>query len=133
MTFDHFEGRNLMSDNEWNLNRFCSSRNTNVVGGASKLFEYFVKVYNPSRVISYADRDWSIGNLYYKLGFKKIGESQPDYKYLVDGQRVHKSRYKKSKTKTMLTESKYALENNILKIYDCGKIKFEKMILKSGS
>lgn len=133
MTFDHFEGRNLMSDNEWNLNRFCSSRNTNVVGGASKLFEYFVKTYNPSRVISYADRDWSIGNLYYKLGFKKIGESQPDYKYLVDGQRVHKSRYKKSKTKTMLTESKYALENNILKIYDCGKIKFEKMILKSGS
>ena len=131
MTFDHFEGRHLIPDNEWNLNRFCSSKNTNVVGGASKLFEHFIKNYKPSRVISYADRDWSIGNLYYKLGFKKIGESLPDYKYLVDGRRVHKSRYKKTKTKTTLTESRYAIENNMLKIYDCGKIKFEKDIIEN--
>ena len=39
--------------------------------------------------------------------------------------RVHKSRYKKSKLKTDLTESKQMELNNIHKVYDCGKIKFE--------
>ena len=124
MTFDHFEGRNRMLDSEWNLNRFCNLINTNVVGGASKLFKYFIKNYLPKKVISYADKDWSIGDLYHKLGFNLINESLPDYKYLVNGVRVHKSRYKKSKTKTTLTETQYALENDLLKIYDCGKIKF---------
>ena len=125
MTFDHFEGRNRMSNTEWNLNRFCNKINTNIVGGASKLFKYFIKNYFPTRVISYADKDWSVGNLYYKLGFKNISESLPDYKYLKDYQRVHKSNYSKSRTKTLLTESQYASDNNLFKIYDCGKIKFE--------
>jgi hypothetical protein len=44
---------------------------------------------------------------------------------IVDGKRVHKSRYKKSKLKTELTESKQMELNGIGKIYDCGKIKFE--------
>ena len=124
MTFDHFEGRNKMLDTEWNLNRFCNLINTNVVGGASKLFKHFVKNYSPKKVISYADKDWSIGDLYYTLGFNLVHESLPDYKYLVNGIRVHKSRYKKSKTNTTLTETQYALENDLFKVYDCGKIKF---------
>ena len=127
MTFDHFEGRKKMLQTDWNINRFCNSINTTVVGGASKLFSYFIQRYKPKRVISYADRDWSVGNLYYKLGFEFISESLPDYKYVIGGNRVHKSRYKKSKTKTELTESQYASENNLFRVYDCGKIKFEKV------
>jgi hypothetical protein len=127
MTFDHFEGRKKMLETDWNINRFCNSINTTVVGGASKLFSYFIRRYKPKRVISYADRDWSVGDLYYKLGFERVSESLPDYKYVISGSRVHKSRYKKSKIKTELTESQYASENNILRVYDCGKIKFEKI------
>lgn len=128
MTFDHFEGRKKMSESDWNINRFCNSINTTVIGGASKLFSYFIRNFKPKRVISYADRDWSVGNLYYQLGFEKVSESLPDYKYIVDGNRVHKSRYKKSKTKTYLTESEYAQINKLFRVYDCGKIKFEKLI-----
>ena len=38
---------------------------------------------------------------------------------------MHKSRYKKSRLKTELTESQATKELGINRIYDCGKIKFE--------
>lgn len=120
MTFDKFEGRKKMPIDEWNLSRFVS--NTTVIGGASKLLKYFIKQYNPKRIISYADKDWSVGNLYYGLGFNNIFESKPDYKYIIEDKRVHKSKLKKSKTG--LSESKL----NLPKIWDCGKIKFELII-----
>jgi hypothetical protein len=119
MTFDHFEGRKRMNVNEWNLNRFCNKLEYSVVGGASKLLNYFIKNYDVKRIISYADRDWSKGDLYENLGFIKIGESKPDYKYLVNDKRVYKSNFKKSVTG--ISESKLDLN----KVWDCGKIKFE--------
>ena len=102
MTFDSFEGRKKMEEGGYNLSRFCNKININVVGGASKLLNYFIKTYNPSRIISYADKDWSIGQLYYTLGFTNVGGNGPDYKYIVDNKRVHKSRYKKSKLKAII-------------------------------
>jgi hypothetical protein len=119
MTFDNYEGRNKMSESEWNINRYCNKLNLNVVGGASKLFKYFINNYKTKRVISYTDRDWSLGDLYEKLGFKRINESNPDYKYIFEGRRVHKSRFRKSLIR--ISESKL----NIPKIWDCGKIKYE--------
>ena len=128
MTFDTFEGRKKMEEGGYNLSRFCNKINTNVVGGASKLLKNFLNTYNPTRIVSYADKDWSIGSLYNTLGFENIGDNDPDYKYIVENKRVHKSRYKKSKLKTELTEEKATEKLGILKIYDCGKLKFEKII-----
>ena len=119
MTFDKFEGRKKMKEGEWNLSRFCNVLNTNVTGGASKLFKYFILKYKPSRVVSYADKDWSDGELYYNLGFKLTNINTPDYKYIIDNKRIHKSRFRKSKTN--ITESKL----EIPRIWDCGKLKFE--------
>ncbi len=131
MTFDHFEGRNRMSGDEWNLSRFCNLLETNVIGGASKLFMHFIKKYNTSRIISYADLDWSQGDLYHKLGFKLISESITGYKYIINGKRVHKSRFRKSRLNTDLSESSYMISNGIKKIWDCGKLKFEKTFSSS--
>ncbi len=125
MTFDSFEGRKKMEEGGYNLNRFCNKLNTNVVGGASKLLNNFIREYDAKRIVSYADKDWSIGQLYYTLGFNNISESKPDYKYIIDNKRVHKSRYKKSNLKTILTESEQMKKDGFLKVYDCGKIKFE--------
>jgi hypothetical protein len=125
MVFDKSEGRKKMADTEWNLSRFCNKINTNVIGGASKLLTHFIKAYLPKRIISYADKDWSTGDLYHKIGFDSIYETTPDYKYIVNDKRVHKSRYKKSRLNTNLTESKQMELNGINKVYDCGKIKFE--------
>ena len=128
MTFNYSEGRKKMEDGGYNLNRFCNKTGINVIGSASKLLNYFIKNYKPTRIVSYADKDWSIGNLYEILGFENIGGNGPDYKYIVDNQRVHKSRYRKSKLNTTLTETKYMNENGFRKIYDCGKLKFEKVL-----
>jgi hypothetical protein len=119
MTFDKFEGRKKMKEDEWNLNRFCNKSGFSVVGGASKLLNFFIETYNPKRIISYSDKDWSRGNLYEMLGFKKVNESNPDYKYLVDFKRIHKSNFKKSITG--ISESNLELP----KIWDCGKVKWE--------
>ena len=51
---------------------------------------------------------------------------------MVGNKRVHKSRYKKSNLKIQhsnFTEAKTMKELGINRIYDCGKIKFEKYIL----
>ena len=122
MTFDKFEGRKKMKDGEWNLSRFCNKLGVSVVGGASKLLNFFINEFEPKRIISYADKDWSSGNLYEKLGFEKVYETKPDYKYLVGDKRKHKSNFKNS-----LTGTKESLLD-IPKVYDCGKMKFELII-----
>jgi len=128
MTFDLFEGRKRMEEGGWNLSRFCNKRGFNIVGGASKLLNYFIKNYSPTRIISYADRDWSDGGLYYQLGFTMVKESRPDYKYFYESIRTHKSNFKKSKLKYECTESEYMNSIGIYRIWDCGKIKFEKKL-----
>jgi hypothetical protein len=130
MCFDKKEGRLNMPENEWNLNRFCNLLNTNVIGGASKLLSYFIKENNPKRVISYADKDWSSGNLYNVLGFSLVNESKPDYKYIIDDIRKSKQNFTKAKLAKLgydisLTESQIMNNLGINKIYDCGKMKFE--------
>jgi len=125
MTFDKFEGRKKMEEGGWNLNRYCSKTYHNIVGAPSKLLKHFINEKSPIRIISYADYYWSDGNLYEQLGFKEKYITKPDYKYIVNGKRVHKSNYKNSNIKTSMTESEYTKSNNIYKVYDCGKIKYE--------
>ena len=130
MTFDHFEGRKKMLHNEWNLNRFCTKLDHSIVGGASKLLSYFIQNYKPTRIISYADKDWSQGELYKMLGFDILSESNPDYKYIIENKRRNKQNFKKSNLKIgdNISESEFMKKSHIKKIWDCGKIKFEKYI-----
>lgn len=117
MSFDQFEGRKKMKGSEWNLNRFCNLINYTIVGGASKLLNYFIYKYKPERIISYSDIDWSDGNLYQILNFEKVYETKPDYKYILNDKRYHKSNFAKNEK-----------DINNLKIWDCGKIKWELLL-----
>ena len=51
------------SNNSFIIDRFCTKIYTNVIGGASKLLKYFIKMHNPSRLLVYVDRRWSDGDL----------------------------------------------------------------------
>ena len=125
MIFDRFEGRKKMNDG-YNLSRFCNKLNTIVIGGASKLLKYFIYKYDPNRIVSYADKSWSNGEMYIKLGFNKINESEADYKYIINNKRKHKQSFIKKNIGIIdTTESKYMKQNEFYKIWDCGKIKFE--------
>ena len=71
---------------EWELNRFCMKSGISVVGGASKLFKGFIRLYDPHTIVSYADRRWSIGNVYEKLGFDFSHVTVPNYWYWLPNQ-----------------------------------------------
>ena len=78
MTF----GKSRFNKNiEYELLRFCNLKFHNVRGAASKLLKTFERMYKPSSIISYANRDWSQGNLYSKLGFRYSHTSEPNYIY----------------------------------------------------
>ena len=49
---------------QYELIRFCNKLNHNVIGGASKLFKYFIKTYNPDNIISYCHMHIFDGELY---------------------------------------------------------------------
>lgn len=61
------------------LSRFCNRLNTSVAGGASKLFNYFCANYPWKEIRSFSDKAHTKGNLYKKLGFRNVRESEPGY------------------------------------------------------
>jgi hypothetical protein len=116
-------------DGHWEMMRFCSKLNTTVIGGASKLFSFFIKKYNPISVISYANRDWSRGNVYEKIGFNFVGMTEPGYFYAKGKRRFSRSQFTKHKLvsdgadKTK-TESTIMKERGYMKIWDTGNLKY---------
>lgn len=130
MTFS--KGRIFMGGkkSEWELNRFCNLINTNVIGGASKLFKYFLQNYKPEKIVSYSDIRIFNGNLYKKLGFTEISKSKPNYWYVVNGIRKHRFNYSKARLikdgfDKNKTEKEIMFERKIYRIYDCGNIRWE--------
>ena len=123
-------GSKKNNKNEYELQRFASKLNVSVVGGGSKLLKYFIDNYNPSKIISFADKNWSNGKLYEKLGFIKINETIPNYWYIKDGIRKHRFNYRKDILvkdgfNKDLTEHQIMINRGFSKIYDCGNLKYE--------
>jgi hypothetical protein len=115
--------------NKYELLRFCNKLYTNVVGGASKLFKYFIRNYKYDEILTYADRSWSKGELYEKLGFNFISKTVPNYYYVVNSIRQYRFNYRKNILvkegfNPSLTEHEIMLERNIYRIYDSGNLKY---------
>jgi hypothetical protein len=129
MTFGNLR-KNLGSssqNNTFELLRFCNKLNTNVVGGASKLFKYFIQTYQPDKIVSYCDLRWSCGKLYEILGFNLSHISRPNYFYIDKTNKRRENRFKYRKdvlVKQGFNESKseheIMLSRGIYRIYDCG-------------
>jgi hypothetical protein len=120
----------LSKEGSYELLRFANIINTNVIGGASKLFSHFLKTHQPDTVISYADRSWSIGSLYHKIGFTFIHNTEPNYFYITDT-KTKENRFKFRKDILVKqgfdknkTEREIMLEREIYRIYDSGSMKF---------
>lgn len=122
-------GNGKGNEGEYELTRFCSLLKTEVIGAASKLFKYFIKVYKPVKITTYADKRWSNGNLYFKLGFTHDHDSPPNYFYVNQIHRENRFRYRKSvlvkegfdKNKS---EREIMQERGFHRIYDCGTMVF---------
>lgn len=120
------------NDANWELIRYCSKLNTNVVGGASRLFTRFIKDYNPNQIMSWSSNDISNGNMYNILGFEYAGISQSYWYISKNMKRYHRSNFSKSNLikSGIVTENDKRSESQIMKelhyykIYDSGQSKW---------
>lgn len=122
----------------YEIYRLCSKSDYNIQGGFSKLLKYFEINYNPIEVITYANLDYSYGNVYTKVGFEKEHVSKPTYTWVVDGKRRHRSNFTKSKLEECiknpnLTETEVMHNRGCWKCWDSGKIKFIKRYVKEDN
>lgn len=76
-----FGASRFTSTAQYELLRYSSALGVSVVGGASRLFNAFVKQQAPVSVVSYCDLRVGTGNMYHQLGFTLDGVSNPNYKY----------------------------------------------------
>jgi hypothetical protein len=116
-------------EGSYELLRFCNKLNTTVIGGADKLLKYFIKNHQPKEIISYADRRWSQGNLYEKLGFTHVNNSIQNYFYIINKNREYRFKYRKDILikqgfDSNSTERQIMLDRGIYRIYDCGNKKY---------
>ena len=139
MTFNHMRptiGKTQdLTEEDWELSRFCTKLYTNVSGGASKLFKYFLKVYHPCSVISFSDIAHTKGDLYKSLGFQYVSKTSPSYVWcdIYDSKYYHRVSCQKKNLKHLLkdanidlnqTEKQIMESHGYVRIYDSGVIKW---------
>jgi len=118
-------------EGHYELLRFSSKLGSVIPGGASRLFNEFVKKTDPSYILSYSDLCWSKidGGFYEKLGMSNCGITRPGYYYLNNGVRHFRYKYRKSELVRMgydpdKTEFEITDEMGLLRIFDCGNTRF---------
>jgi hypothetical protein len=118
------------TNNEWYLTRYATS--SNCIGGFSKLLKHFQRHQKWSRLVSFADLRWSDGKLYSTTGWELDSTIPADYYYSPDGcTRSHKFNYRRKNLSKLLdvfdpdmSEWENCKANGILRIWDCGKLRF---------
>lgn len=113
------------------LVRFASKNGVTVVGGLSKLIKHFSKQIQVNDIMSYADKDWSLGKGYDKLNFVKTAETDPIYFYLDQqilkryaAHRLPKNILQSFKTQHSLNLNEFLTELNYIKVFNTGNLKY---------
>lgn len=140
MTFNPMkahQGHRISDSDDWELSRFCNLRDTVVVGGASKLFKYFVTTYEFSKLVSFSDIAHTSGKLYSILGFTQVSVSAPSYVWvhLKTDAYYKRTACMKSKLKKLfndptidishLTEKQIMEAHGYVQVFDSGLIRWE--------
>jgi len=117
-------------ESEWMLNRFCSDYNFIIPGVASKLLSHFKNNYSWDKIITYAERRLSDGDLYKKLGFSFIKYTDVNFWYTNGGliredRRFVIHKMKKEEIKNGITQDQFMAAKGYFKIYGCGNLRFE--------
>lgn len=118
---------------EWELLRLCTKQQYKIIGGASKLFKYFVKEYSPSSIISYCDYSKFNGSIYPILGMKLKSITAPA-KVWSKGTSKITDNLLRQRGYDQLFNTNYGkgtsndelmIKNKWLPVYDCGQFVFE--------
>lgn len=116
-----------VGEHGWDLSRFVTDVNYSIPGAAGRLLKFFERNFEWTSIVSHADKRWSVGDLYQKLGFEMFDSGDPGYFYIWNGKKYSRNRFAKSNlVKSLpdfdpaLPESHYADKLGAIKIYDCG-------------
>jgi len=110
--------------NSYELVRFANLSEHVVTGGLSKLLSQFVSDVQPDDIMTYADRDWSTGRSYEKLGFTFV-ENTPPQLFFIHPQEL--IRYYLQRLPQGATEEEL-LKKGYLRIYNAGNKKYLKLL-----
>lgn len=110
------------------LTRYATSEN--VVGGFGKLLSHFKKNNDWESIVTFANMDYSDGDLYERFGFNKDYVCPPNYFYY-DGERHSRQKFMKHKLHKILdhydeklTEKENMKNNGYLTLFDSGSIRY---------
>ncbi|MGF1924120.1 MAG: hypothetical protein ACQUHE_08060 [Bacteroidia bacterium] len=117
--------------NSAELVRFASKDGVTVTGGLSRLIKHFLVLKKPHDLMTYADRDWSFGKGYQRLGFEFTAETAPAYLYVqkITGRRYFPHRLPKNillgfdQQKELNLEA-YLAERDFAKVFNTGNLKY---------
>ena len=117
---------------DFELIRFATKIGCHIVGGASKLLNHFRSSHSGS-IVSYADRRYSDGHLYEKLGFSLVGVSKPNYVWMKKGEMLTRYQCQKHRLSSVLgdgfdeseSESQNMARNGWNRICDCGNLVYK--------
>lgn len=101
---------------EYEVIRGATKLGINVVGGASKIWKYFISNYNPKNCVYYIDYNYFNGNSMSNLPDMEYIKTQASFKnYFVDTKEVkNRNPYKNKEIKELYNKGK------VLKIYNAG-------------
>lgn len=126
---------------EYELLRLCTIPEHKVIGGASKLLNFFEKNVKPKSIISYCDLSKFSGHVYEKLGFTLSNQTQPSkhwYNYKIKRHitdnflrqrgfdQLHGTYFGKGTSNEQLM-----LEHGYVEIFDCGQLVFTKSFINN--
>lgn len=114
-------GNNGIAEYEWEWIRGVTKFNTIVVGGTSKLLNYFIKMYNPENILCYCDWNLFNGKGYEKAGFQLLSYTGPDLFFIRNSstlERINRNPYSNTMHKQMVKQGK------LFECHGCGSKKF---------
>ena len=128
-------GKSRFKHDEVELIRFCCLKNVVVVGAFSRLVAFF-RNFNVGPIVTYCDVRYFNAVGYEKVGFKKIGQTNPSYHYFKSNDNTlelfNRMQFQKHKLKEKLkiynenlTEWENMQLNGYNRIWDCGQIKLK--------
>lgn len=113
------------------LVRFASKKGVTIVGGLSKLIKHFSQHIQVNDLMTYADRDWSLGMGYHQLGFTFSEITEPAHLYVNTQSLIRYFPHRLPKTILLAYKGQKSLnlddflaQNNYIRVFNTGNLKY---------
>lgn len=114
---------------DYEISRYANKIGISVIGGFSKIIKFFERNFKWDKLITYADKRYSEGNVYKQYGFNELADTQVNYFYFKPSENklYPRIKFQKHKLKDLLetfdsdlSESNNMYNNGYHRIWDCG-------------